>query len=96
MSCLSEHVGYIQGCVVELGPTIPPSWFHLGNPSGEFICYARGLIFEGNVVAYDPSTNRVKWIPMHGNISDLSWVEGMSALAWCNMVPHTPDEGLRD
>ena len=58
--CQNEHVGYMQGHVVELGLTMPPSWFHMSDPGGEFICFTRGLIFEGNVLTYDPSTNRVE------------------------------------
>ena len=65
----------------------------MSDPGGKFICFARGLIFEGNVLTYDPSTNGAEWIPVHSTASDLSWVEEMSALALCNMVPHVPDEG---
>ena len=39
MPCHAEHVGYIQGCVVELAPTMPPSWFCMNNKKG-FICFA--------------------------------------------------------
>ena len=46
LPCQHEHVGYIQGCVVELGPTKPlPQQFNISHPSREFICFTRGLIF---------------------------------------------------
>ena len=93
MPCQSEHVGYIQGCIVELVLTMAPFRFCMSNPGGSFICFTRGLIFEGNVLAYDPSTNKVEWIPMHGTTGDLLWAEEVSALALCNMVPHVLDEG---
>ena len=72
---------------------MPPSQFCVSDPGREFICFARGLIFEGNVLAYDPSTNGAEWIPVCSTASDLSQVKEMSALALCNMVPHIPDEG---
>ena len=67
----NKHVGYIQGHVVELGLAMPPSWFLVSYPSGEFICFTRGLIFEGSVLTYDPSTNGVDWIPMCSTTSNL-------------------------
>ena len=36
----AEHLSYIQGHLVELGPTIPPSWFHVSNQNGGFTCFA--------------------------------------------------------
>ena len=78
---------------MELGLTMPPSQFQVSYPSGEIICSARGLIFEGYVLAYDIITSRAEWISMHGTTSDLSWVEEMLALALCNMVLRIPDKG---
>ena len=65
----------------------------MSDPSREFICLAKGLIFEDNVLAYDPSTNKAEWIPVHGTTSNLSWAEEVSALMLCNTVGHVPDEG---
>ena len=42
---------------------------------------------------YNPSTNEAKWILVHGTRSDLSCMEGVSALVLCNLVPCIPDEG---
>ena len=78
---------------MELGPAMPPPQFCISDPGREFICFTRGLIFEGNVLAYDPSTNGVEWIPVHDTASILSWVEEMSALVLCNMVLCVTDEG---
>ena len=71
-----------------------PSQFRVSDPSGEFICFVRGLIFEGSILAYDPITNGAEWVPIRGTASVLSWVEEMSALALCNMVLHILDEGV--
>ena len=40
MLCKAEHLGYIQGHVVELGLTMPPSWFCMSDQNGGFICFA--------------------------------------------------------
>ena len=39
MPCQTEHVGYIQGCIIELGLTMPPSEFHMNDQNGGFICF---------------------------------------------------------
>ena len=39
---------------------------------------------------YDPTTNGDEWIPICSTMSDLSQVEEKSALALCNMIPHSP------
>ena len=91
----NKHVGHIQGHVMELGLTMSPSWFCISYPNREFICFARGLIFEGSILTYDSITNRVEWVPKSSTIFDLSQEEEMSALALCNMVPHILDEGAK-
>ena len=35
----ADHLSYIQGCVVELGPTMPPDWFCVSDQNGGFICF---------------------------------------------------------
>ena len=89
----NEPHGFIQGQTVELGPTMPPTQFQMSSPTGEFICFARGLIFEGAVLAYDLVSTGAEWIPVRGTTQDLSRAE-MSALALENMVPHSPDAEL--
>ena len=81
--------------MVELGLTMPPSWFHVSDQNGGFICFAQGLIFEGHVLAYNPNTNEAEWIPVHGTTSDLSCMEEVSALTLCNFILHVPDEGVK-
>ena len=88
MSMLSKYRG-----VMELGLTMPPSQFCISNPSREFICFARGLFFEGSVLAYDPITNGAEWIPVCGTAGDPSWMEEMLALVLYNMLPRILDEG---
>ena len=86
-SCQSGYLGYIQGWVVELGHVLPSTRFHVSQLNGDFVCMARGLLFEGNVLAYDPTSNEAKWVPMQGMAEDLSQAEEASARELSNMVP---------
>ena len=54
----------------------------------------RGLtyVFEGSVLAYNPTRDEVEWVPTCGDTNDLSWVEERSAVALANYVPHIPQE----
>ena len=85
-------MGYLQGCITELGSTMPPMQFRISHPSRAFICFARGLVFEGSVLAYDPTTNQAEWIPVRVMAPDLSLAEERSALALCNLVLRDEDE----
>ena len=53
---------------------------------------AQGLLFEGSVLAYDPTTNGAQWIPMQGSASNLSLVEEDPAQELSNIVLHDPSE----
>ena len=55
--CWSRHLGYIQGPVMEFGPALPSTQFRVSQPGRQFICVARGLLFEGSMLAYDPLSN---------------------------------------
>ena len=92
LSLERASVGYPQGCVVELGPTMPLMQFYVSCLSGAFICFARALVFEDSALVYDPTTNQAKWVPVRGTVADLSPVEERSVLALCNLVPHDEKE----
>ena len=62
----SEHLGYIMGCTMDLGSTPPPLQFCISDLNSEFICVAWGLLFEGSVLAYDPTTNGPSGSPCGG------------------------------
>ena len=56
----------------------------------ETLCaWPGGLLFEGNVLAYDPASNEVEWVPMQGTAEDHSQAEA-SARELSNMAPLTP------
>ena len=73
--------------MVELGCVLPSMWFHVSQPNGDFVCMARGLLFEGNVLAYDPTSKEAEWVPMQDTAEDLSQAEEASARELSNMVP---------
>ena len=60
MLCQAEHFGYIQGWIVQLGPMMPPCWFHMSGENGGFICFAQGMIFDRHVLVYNQSTNKAE------------------------------------
>ena len=50
----------------------------------------QGLLFEGSVLAYDPTANGVKWILVRGSASNLSPAEEASAWELSNIMLHDP------
>ena len=52
--CRSTHLGYILGCMVDIWGALPPLRFHVTEPSGESVGVAHGLLFEGNILTFDP------------------------------------------
>ena len=87
-----EVFGYIQGLAADLGPTVSPAHFHVTDSEGAFICSVRGLVLEGSVLAYNPSSNEAEWIPVRGTSSDLSQAEERSACVLANLFPHAIGE----
>ena len=67
----SNHLGYILGRTVDLGGTLPPLRFHVTETSGKFVGVACGLLFERNVLPYDPASNGTEWVPVQGIVNDL-------------------------
>ena len=49
-------------------------------------------MFEGSVLAYNPTMNEAEWIPVRGLTNDLTWAEERSAVALANYVPCAPAE----
>ena len=89
MPCKSNHLGYILGCMGAL----PPLRFCMTEPSGEFVGVARGLLFEGNILTYDPTCNGTEWILVQGTVNDLSPMEHSSAQELSNITfPHSPED----
>ena len=86
MACMSQHLGHILGCIVDLGNSLPSFRFEVTEPDGEFMGVARGLLFEGHLLTYDPTCNVAKWDPIHRTVSDLSPTEDSSARELSNIT----------
>ena len=56
---------------------------------------AWALIFEGSVLAYNPTRDEAEWVPTCGVANDLSWVGERSVVALANFVPRIPQEADR-
>ena len=72
---------------------MPVTQFRVTGEVGTYLCVARALVFKGSVLAYNPTRDKVEWVPTYGITNDLSWVEEKSAVALANYVPHTSQEG---
>ena len=71
---------------------MPAMEFRVTDEEGTYLCMARGLVFEGSILAYDPTRDEAEWVPTHGVINDLSWAEERMTVALVNFVPHAPQE----
>ena len=88
----AELYSYCQGQVVDLSPVMPVAQFWVMEEGGAYLCIVRALLFEGSILAYNPTLNEAEWVPVHGLANDLSWAEERSTVALANYVPHTPAE----
>ena len=69
--------------------------FRVTGEVGTYLCMVRALVFEGSILAYNPTKNEVEWIPVCGLTNDLTWAEERSAMALANYVPHIPEEAAQ-
>ena len=91
--CKSNHLGYILVCTVDLGGALPLLRFHMTEPSGKLVGVAHGLLFEGNILAYDPASNGMEWVPVRGTVNNLSPMEDSSAQELSNItLPDSPKD----
>ena len=71
------------------------SWRSWVTEGGAYLCTVRALVFEGSILAYNPTMNEAEWVPVCGLANDLCWAEERSAVALMNYVPHAPAEAAR-
>ena len=81
----AELYGYCHGQVVDLGPMMLAAQFWVMEEGGAYLCIARALVFEGSVLAYNPTMNEAEWVPVCSLTNDLTWAEERSAVALVNM-----------
>ena len=87
-----EQYGYHHGNTIDLSPVMPAMQFRVTDEEGTYLCVVQALVFEGNVLVYNPARDEAEWVPTHGITNDLSWAEERSAVALANYVPCIPQE----
>ena len=87
-----EQYGYHHSQAVDLGPIMLATQFRVTDEVGTHICVVQALVFEGSVLAYNPTRDEAEWVPACGVTNDLSWVEEKSAVALMNYVPCVSQE----
>ena len=91
----AEQYGYCHGNAVDLGTVMPAMKFRVTDEEGTYLCAARGLIFEGSILAYNPTRDEGECIPACRVANDLSWAEERMAVTLANFVPRAGQEADR-
>ena len=91
----AELCGYCRGQAEDLSPVMLAAQFRVAEEGGAYLCIARALVFEGSVLAYNPTMNKAEWVPVCSLANDLTWAEERSAVALVNCVPCAPAEVAR-
>ena len=87
----AELYGYCHDQAVDLGPVMPAAQLRVTDKAGTYLCAAWALVFEGSVLAYNPTRDEAEWVPMHGLTNNLTWAEERSAVALANYnCPYVP------
>ena len=90
-----EQYGYRCSQPIDLSPVIPATQFRVTDEVGTYLCAARALVFEGSVLVYNPTRDKVEWIPACSVTNNLSWMEEKSAVTLANYVPCVSQEVAR-
>ena len=88
----AELYGYCLGQAVDLGPVLLVAQFWVTEEGGAYLCTVRALVFKGSVLAYIPTMNEAKLVPVCSLANDLSWAKERSTVALANYVPCIPVE----
>ena len=88
-----EQYGYCHSQAIDLGPVMLATELRVTDEAGTYLCSAQALVFEGSILAYNPTRDEAEWVPMRGLTNDLSWAEEKSAMALANYVPCISQEG---
>ena len=71
---------------------MPAAQFLVTEEGGAYLYTVRALVFEGSVLAYNPTMNEAECVPVCGLANYLSWAKERSAVALANYVLHMPAE----
>ena len=88
----AEPYGYCCSQAVDLRPVMAAAQLRVTDEGGTYLCAAQALVFEGSVLAYNPTRDEVEWVPTRGLANDLTWAEERSAMALANYVLHVSQE----
>ena len=87
-----EQYGYRHGNAIDLGAVMPVMEFRVTDEEGAYLCMVWALIYEGSILAYNPTRDEAEWVPTRRVANDLSWAEERMAVVLANFVPCAPQE----
>ena len=90
-----EQYSYHHGQAVDLRPIMPVMQFRVTDEAGTYLCAAWALVFEGSILAYNPTRDEAEWVPTCGLANDLTLAEEKSAVALVNYMPCISQEVAR-
>ena len=88
----AEPYGYCHGQAVDLGLVMPVAQLRVTDKAGTYLCVAWALVFEGSILAYNPTRDEAEWVPTCGLANDLTWAEEKYAMALANYMLHVSQE----
>ena len=91
----AEPYGYCCGQAIVLGPVMPAAQLRVTDKVGTYLCAAWALVFEGSVLAYNPTRDEAEWVPVCGLTNDLTWAKERSAVALANYMPCVSQEAAQ-
>ena len=82
-----QLTSYHPGKVVNIGARMPGIWLIVQDAKGQYSSSAHILLYEGQMLAYDPASNLTEWVPMWGKSLSLTSTELKSANDLSNIFP---------
>ena len=82
----AEPYGNCHSQAIDLGPVMLAAQLRVADEVGSYLCTAQALVFEGSILAYNPTRDEAEWVPTRGLANDLTWAEERSAMALANYV----------
>ena len=90
-----EQYGYPHSQAIDLRPVMLAVQLRKTDEAGTYLCVVQALVFEGSVLAYNPTRDEVEWVPVCALANDLTWAEERSTVALANYVLRVSQEVAR-
>ena len=71
-----EQYSYCRGQAIDLRPVMPVTQFRVTDEVGTYLCAVQALVFEGSVLAYNPTRDEAEWVP--ACVGLMSWPDSSS------------------